>query len=443
MTPNIKFLTTTSDISKCYQLKRSLMHFGWDFHIIEHEWKGFGGKIIETYNYLKANPDITHFFYSDAWDTFVLGTMEEAIGKLASLEVIFFGTEKACYPHPEKADKYPERNSPWKYLNGGVWFAPADLFCKMVESAFPANDVNDQAWFTDRFLEGYINLNYSCDIFQTIAFTATEEVVADGERLLNTILGTKPIFIHGNGHTPMDQVYDLLPVSFDRLKDVRSMWTDQQEIHRLINDRFTDLVNADPKLKAYRDWIEGKIFGFGERSFLWMWKLLVDEIPEPNFLEIGVFRGQIIGLIRMLSPGARVTGITPLTSAGGHWESDYAADIKLLHDTFSLEHPAIIKGMSTDDDAYSQAEAGGPYDILYIDGGHDYHTARHDVYKYSSLVKVGGYLVVDDCAHRYKLPDGYFRGIESVSRAVDELLPNDYYTELFNVVHNRIFKRIK
>ena len=63
------------------------------------------------------------------------------------------------------------------------------------------------------------------------------------------------------------------------------------ETHQRINETFIELVNADPELKAFRDFVEGnndtpvKIFGFGERSFLWMWKLLVDEgaLDMANF----------------------------------------------------------------------------------------------------------------------------------------------------------------
>lgn len=60
-----------------------------------------------------------------------------------------------------------------------------------------------------------------------------------------------------------------------------------------------------------------------------------------------------------------------------------------------------------------------------------------------SFVKVGGYLVIDDCANKYKIPHGMFPGIETVSRAVDELLPNAYYKEIASVVHIRVFQRIK
>ena len=225
-------------------------------------------------------------------------------------------------------------------------------------------------------------------------------------------------------------------------------WRDDMETHQRINETFIELVNADPELKAFRDFVEGnndtpvKIFGFGERSFLWMWKLLVDEMPPDfKFLEIGVFRGQVLALIRILSKTATITGITPLDSTGGHWESDYAADINYLHNHFKLEQPAIIKGLSTDLDIIEKAK--GTYDIIYIDGGHEYEVAKADIINYSPFVKIGGYLVIDDCANKYDLPYGYFRGIESVSRAVDEHLPNEQFKEIFSVVHNRIFQRVK
>lgn len=460
MDRKIKVITTTSELSKCYQLRRSLIHHGYDFHIIEHKWEpvGFLGKIHETYKYLKALEGYTHFLYTDAWDTFAMAGPVELADKMP--DGLLISAERACYPYPELASKYPANETPWKYVNGGGWCGEIAAFLRLYEDQPPTSEMNDQVWLTNQFLklqdEGWVRLDYECRIFQTLGFcpasdfeysllspSAKDIYYLYPNRLINSVTGFIPVFIHGNGHTAMDEIYKLLFVTFGSLQEVKSMWADTEDIHRQINEGFTQRVNADPKLKAYRDWIEEKIFGFGERSFLWMWKLLIDQIPEPNFLEIGVFRGQILGLIRMLSPGAKITGLTPLTSAGGHWESDYEADVKLLHETFDLKQPDIIKGLSTDADAMDRAVAGAPYDILYIDGGHDYETARHDVYHYSSMVKIGGYLVIDDCAHKYKLPDGYFRGIESVSRAVDELLPNAYYDEVFNVMHNRIFKRIK
>lgn len=445
MENKLKIITTTSDLSKCYQLERSLKHFGFDYHFIVHEWKGFLDKLHETYKYLKLLEGYTHFLYTDAWDTFCLN-QPAALEKIINKEGLLISAERACYPNAEKAVLYPENKSPWKYVNGGGWCGEIAAFIKMYEAEPPTTELNDQVYLTDQFLkhnkEGWIKLDYECSIFQTVAFCPDSDFQIEENAMFNTITETQPTFIHGNGHTPIPHIYKLLTM-FSTFEEAQAAWADNKEAHKLINESFAENVNADEKLKAYRDWIEEKVFGFGERSFLWMWKLLVDELqPDFKFLEIGVFRGQILGAVRMLAPKASITGITPLDSTGDHWESDYAEDIKLLHKTFKLKQPTIIKGLSTDESVIEKASKE-LYDIIYIDGGHSYDVAKSDVYIYSSFVKVGGYLVIDDCANKYDLPEGYFKGIEDVSRAVDELLPNEYYKEVFSVVHNRVFQRIK
>jgi hypothetical protein len=433
----LKVITTTSDLSKCRQLEYSLKYWGYDYFIIQHEWTGFLDKLRHTYYYLKSLEGYTHFLYSDAWDTFALKGPES----IPEIEGLLISAERACYPHTEKAVLYPDNTSPFKYVNGGGFMGEISAFLKIYEGNPPKDEMNDQVWLTDIFLKylgtGEISLDYGCQVFQTVAFCPEDNF----KGAYNKVTDSFPIFWHGNGHTSIDWVYKLLQNNMETLQQVVAFWEDKKEVHRTINETFTEKVNADPKLKAYRDWIEEKIFGFGERSFLWMWKLIMQELPaNALFLEIGVFRGQILGLIRMLAPKADITGITPLDSTGGHWDSNYEADIKLLHKTFKLKQPKIIKGLSMD----AIEEAGKQlYDVIYIDGGHSYDVARSDIWHYSSFVKVGGFLVIDDCAHKYDLPEGYFKGIEDVSRATDELLPNEYYTELFNVVHNRVFKRVK
>jgi hypothetical protein len=223
------------------------------------------------------------------------------------------------------------------------------------------------------------------------------------------------------------------------------------QMHMLVQN-WNRLVNQDKQLKAYRDWIEGNMFGFGERCFIWMWKELVDIMPvQFSFLEVGVFRGQIIGLMRILADKRKklVTryGVTPLDSSDGHWESDYAMDIERLHKEFNIpmRDLTIIQGLSTDD--YAKNKAGEQlYDIVYIDGGHQYDVVKSDLAFYPNLVKPGGYLVIDDCNNRLEMPEGYFRGIESVSKAVDEVMPpvavNDKWEHILDLVHIRVLKRV-
>lgn len=215
---------------------------------------------------------------------------------------------------------------------------------------------------------------------------------------------------------------------------------------------YTDKVNADKELKAYRDWIEANAFGFGERCFLWMWNEIVGKMPDEfTFMEIGVFRGQILGLVSLLAErhGKKVRriGITPLDTSDGHWESDYEADIIRLHDVFNIKDDyELIRLDSTNPNAIKLAGQNPP-DVLYIDGGHTYEVVKSDLNNYLPIIKVGGTLVIDDCNNAIPMPWGYFQGIQSVSVAVDEVLPREGSTEYWkhelNLVHNRVLTKLK
>ena len=219
----------------------------------------------------------------------------------------------------------------------------------------------------------------------------------------------------------------------------------------LVKD-YTDKVNADKELKVYRDWIEANAFGFGERCFLWMWNDIVKKMPDEfTFMEIGVFRGQILAIVSLLAErhGKKVRriGITPLDTSDGHWESDYEADIIRLHDVFNIKDDyELIRLDSTNPNAVKLA-SNNPPDVLYIDGGHTYEVVKSDLTHYLPILKVGGTLVIDDCNNAIPMPWGYFQGIQSVSLAVDEVLPREGSTEYWkhelNLVHNRVLTKLK
>lgn len=219
--------------------------------------------------------------------------------------------------------------------------------------------------------------------------------------------------------------------------------------HLELHNDYCEKVNKIPELKELRDWVEHTAFGFGERSFYWMWKLIVDEMPQEfSFLEIGVFRGQTTTLIQILARLAgkkvHVYGVTPLDSTDGHWESDYEMDIAYISEMFEVNKPQILHGLSTDKQIIEFASTM-KYDLVYIDGGHEYEVIKSDLEHYPQLATK--YLIVDDCANKFDIPFGMFAGIESVSRAVDEFLPpytdNKNFEYLYNVVHNRVWKVTK
>ncbi len=213
--------------------------------------------------------------------------------------------------------------------------------------------------------------------------------------------------------------------------------------HLELHNYYCQKTNEVPELKALRDFVEQKAFGFGERSFYWMWKLIVDELPDHfSLLEIGVFRGQTLALVQMLAQLAGKTcsvyGVTPLDTTDGHWESDYKSDIHFLHNYFALNQPTIIEGLSTEPEIIEAVKVLKSFDVVYIDGGHTYDVAKSDVINYAPLAKQ--YLVIDDCCNDLDIPFGMFPGIQSVTDAVRDTIETPHS---YSVVHNKVWDLTK
>jgi len=231
------------------------------------------------------------------------------------------------------------------------------------------------------------------------------------------------------------------------LKELTEGWVDTPEWHEKVNNELIERVNSCQYLKEHRDFVEQNAFGFGERSFHWFWHELIKEMPEYfTFLEIGIFRGASLSLIELISNEQNKTcsrsGVSPLDSTDGHWESDYEKDIRTIHSRFNINQCyCIFKGLSTDNRFMRCAYDGSPYDIVYIDGGHTYEVITSDLRHYPNMVNVGGYLVVDDACNDLHMPWGFFQGIDAVTQAVKEW-ENPNFEFQFNVVHLRVYKRV-
>lgn len=229
-------------------------------------------------------------------------------------------------------------------------------------------------------------------------------------------------------------------------------WKNEAATNKAINALFTEQMDADPELKAHRDWVQSHIFGFGERSFHWLHKIIVDEMPEQFiFMEIGGFRMQVVSLYELLAKRTcRVvdrTVISPMntTNVGGtpFWESDYFADSDTIHDAFDLNRGyVLIHGLSTL--AGSIMAAPKEVDVFYLDGGHDFATVYFDLTNYAPNVKKGGYLICDDCSNGLNMWPGCFPGIMTVSQAVDQYMYEhaSEWKHIGAVMHNRVWRRL-
>jgi len=198
------------------RLTKSAEKFGWELYVIDAQWKGFGTKLIETYNFLINNPQIESFVFVDAHDVVVLSNPKNFNNVLNYCQFeskMLVSCEKACWPDSSLADKYSEYWSEWKYVNSGLYYAPSDIFIKVFESSPPEYHEDDQLWLTNRFLnqsEDDIKTDTHCMLFQSYSHIADDDFGYENNRLQNLKTLTQPIFIHGNGATDMTLIKQLL-----------------------------------------------------------------------------------------------------------------------------------------------------------------------------------------------------------------------------------------
>src|SRR4030095_9137273 len=159
-----------------------------------------------------------------------------------------------------------------------------------------------------------------------------------------------------------------------------------------------------PQLRVHREYFSQNRRGFGEDAFHVMWFVLFREFHPRQFLEIGVYRGQTISLAAMLSELNRrpceVHGISPFSNAGDS-VSKYRAAVDYREDTlrnfahFRLPAPQLLKAYSTDP-AASELIRSQPWDMIYIDGNHDYEIVQRDSALCAAMVRPGGLIIMDD-----------------------------------------------
>lgn len=245
-----------------------------------------------------------------------------------------------------------------------------------------------------------------------------------------------------------------------------------------VHAEFARLTNEIAFLKEHRDYIETEQLGFGERSFHYMWYLLLSDLVEegdkPSLLEIGVYKGQVISLwsliARELGANVAISCITPLdgnlssnhllnnrilnqlrrmfssrfrkeSEAGNLYvREDFEGAIRSLFERFDLdiEEITIFRGLSSDPTIIKQL-SGSTFGLVYIDGDHSFEAVTNDIQTYAPMVRPRGYLVMDDAS--YFLPGSTFwKGHKEVSRAC-EVIEEYGFTNVLNVGHNRVYQR--
>lgn len=246
---------------------------------------------------------------------------------------------------------------------------------------------------------------------------------------------------------------DKLKIDFEKYS---SEWKDTTDYNEHIYSVFEKEVDLHESLSNHCRVITEYRLAFGEKAFLYLWPLIVSQIPDGGkFLEIGVYKGSILALTQLcakeLSRPLTSYGLTPLSNVGDKYstyqDGDYGRDISFLFHKLNLEldNTLIVPGLSTDKLVQEAAKNEGPYDAVYIDGGHDYETVINDIEFTNSILKPGGLLIMDDASSLLNLSKNHrgFPGHPEVAYAIrDDLDKRSNYKHLFACGHNRVWRKL-
>jgi hypothetical protein len=204
-------------------------------------------------------------------------------------------------------------------------------------------------------------------------------------------------------------------------------------------------------LKSHRDYFKQDFRGYGEDAFHAMWYNIFKEFAPKKALEIGVYRGQVISLWALLSDQlgtkTQISAISPFSPAGDHVSVylkniDYYQDVVKNCSVFSKNTISLNKGYSTDPDMIDAIKSQ-TWDLIYIDGNHDYEVVKKDFEVCSQALNKNGLIILDDASlySDYKPRSFSTAGHPGPSQMAEEI-DRKKFVEILSVGHNRVFQKV-
>ena len=219
---------------------------------------------------------------------------------------------------------------------------------------------------------------------------------------------------------------------------------DRNVLYNLFKNSYQNLPDV---VKQHREYFTQEGRGFGEDAFHAMWYYIFKHYQPKQILEIGVFRGQTLSLFQLLGDlfniDVNVVGISPMASVGdsksNYVDIDYEADILQNFDQFNLKHPKLVRAFSADANARYEIKTNN-WDLIYIDGNHDYINVLIDYFNCVDTLNQTGIIVLDDSSLYTDFNvEGAFRGHEGPSTVVRDIVSKEL-DNFISVGHNNCFR---
>jgi len=223
---------------------------------------------------------------------------------------------------------------------------------------------------------------------------------------------------------------------------------DPNELYHYMHHYFHHL--CPPEIRAHRDYFRKERRGFGEDAFQAMWWTILREFKPHYCLEIGVYRGQVTSLFALIAKlcdfPCEVHALSPFLPVG-HWyyptTVDYESDVKKNFSHFDLPNPVLIRAYSNKPKGIKHIESK-EWNVIYIDGDHDFTVVLEDYKVCLKHLKPGGILVFDDSSLEtpYKAPSFASAGQSGPTRVAKEYAMKEKELIFLGAVgHNTVFRK--
>ncbi len=176
--------------------------------------------------------------FTDSYDVVLVMESTEILAKFKKFDArVVFGAEAFCWPDLNLEKDYPSVESGKRFLNSGGFIGYARDIYDIVNARELKDNDDDQLYYTHLFLDPEfrekhrIKLDHKSEIFQNLNGASGEvELRFDNGYpfVQNTMYGTKPAVLHGNGPSKrvLNSLANYVPKAWNTEDQCTSCWED-------------------------------------------------------------------------------------------------------------------------------------------------------------------------------------------------------------------------
>jgi hypothetical protein len=167
------------------------------------------GRISSLYQWCLKHPN-QKVLCVDGYDTCCVSSLEKDIQ--FNWDELTFSAEANCWPDKNLEPQYPQCDTKYRFLNGGVWFGLTNSYCKMIDDNGLLLGIDEQGTDQLAYTKAYINnvnisLDHKCQVCHNLFLSNDDYEINQGTYRVKST-GSLPIVVHGNGQSGIKTIWD-------------------------------------------------------------------------------------------------------------------------------------------------------------------------------------------------------------------------------------------